>query len=101
MRRLADLLKLGDRVYVYVPAENIRRLFLQNAEAEGFTFGDGVKPTKRKAYDDIYALHSDFTISFVGFVGHMWFRQPNASQSKLVRVDYAAYLAGSDDFIVK
>jgi hypothetical protein len=59
MRTIVNLLNLDDRVYVYVPCKNIRRLFLKNAQEEGFMFGDGVKPTRRRAYDDIYALNKD------------------------------------------
>ena len=94
MRTIAELLNLDGRVYVYVPSKNIRRLFLKNAQKEGFSFDDGAKPTKRRAYDDIYALNKDFTLNFVGYIGHIAFHHPEVPNDyNLIRVDYATYPA--------
>lgn len=97
MKTITKLLNLDGKVYVYLSSDNVARIFLQNAEAEGFRFGDGKKPTKRRK-GDIYALNRDFTIDFVGYVGHMAFHYPN---SNIIRVDYAAYLRGSKNYILK
>ena len=101
MRTIAELLNLDGRVYVYVPSKNIRRLFLKNAQKEGFRFADGVKPTRRRAYDDIYALNKDFTLNFVGYIGHIAFHHPEVPNDyNLIRVDYAAYLSGAENYII-
>ena len=63
MRTIAELLNLDGRVYVYVPSKNIRRLFLKNAQKEGFMFADGVNPTKRRAYDDMAARCSSCALA--------------------------------------
>lgn len=47
MRNVTELSKLNGKVYVYLRDEVIARRFLQDAENEGFTFGDGEKPTAR------------------------------------------------------
>ena len=102
MRTIAELLNLDGRVYVYVPSKNIRRLFLKNAEEEGFRFADGVKPTRRRAYDDIYALNKDFTINYVSYIGHIAFHHPEVPNDyNLIRVDYAAYLSGAENYIME
>ena len=103
MRTIANLLNLDGRVYVYVPSKNIRRLFLKNAGEEGFRFGDGVKPTRRRAYDDIYALNKDFTLNFVGYNGHLAFHHPRffTNDVDLIRVDYSAYLSGAENYIIR
>ena len=102
MRTIAELLNLDGRVYVYVPSKNIRRLFLKNAQEEGFRFADGVKPTRRRAYDDIYALNKDFTLNFVGYIGHIAFHHPEVpNDCNLIRVDYAAYLSGAENYIME
>ena len=102
MRTIAELLNLDGRVYVYVPSKNIRRLFLKNAQEEGFRFADGVKPTRRRAYDDIYALNKDFTINYVGYIGHIAFHHPEVPNDyNLIRVDYAAYLSGAENYIME
>ena len=43
MRTIANLLNLDGRVYVYVPSKNIRRLFLKNAQEEGFMLNFSAK----------------------------------------------------------
>ena len=73
MRTIGHLLTLEGRVYVWLASGNICKLFLKKAEEEGFTFGDGAKPTEREG-SDIFALNRDWTINYVGFTGHMAFR---------------------------
>ncbi|MGN0527249.1 MAG: hypothetical protein ACI4IF_07410 [Acutalibacteraceae bacterium] len=101
MRTIAELLNLDGRVYVYLSSKNVAKIFLQNAEAEGFRFGDGKKPTKRKR-DDIYALNKNFTINYVGYIGHIAFHHPNCFESdNLIRIDYSAYLSGAEKYIIE
>lgn len=102
MRTIAELLNLDGRVYVYVPSKNIRSLFLKNAQEEDFRFADGVKSTRRRAYDDIYVLNKDFTINYVGYIRHIAFHHPsNFDDDKLIRIDYAAYLSGAKNYIIR
>ena len=42
----------------------------QDAENERFTFGDGEKPTARPG-NNLYVVNRDWTISHVGWAGHM------------------------------
>lgn len=100
MRPIGNLLSLEGRVYVYLPSATVSRLFLKNAQEEGFTFGDGVKPTQRHP-SDIFALNRDWTIHYVGFIGHMAFhRSQTVSGEPLIRVDYGKYISGCRDFIL-
>ena len=100
MRTIAELLNLDGRVYVYLSSKNVAKIFLQNAESAGFRFGDGKKPTKRK-WDDIYALNKDFTINYVGYIGHIAFHHPEVPNNyNLIRVDYTAYLSGAEKYII-
>ena len=93
MRKLIDLAKMDEKgVFVYFRTQELCQDFMRAAEAEGITFGDGVKPTQRDV-TDIFALHPDKTIAYVGFVGHMAF-----DAGVRVRVDYEKYLAGEEDF---
>ena len=46
-KTIEELSHSNGRVYVYFKTEAICCQFLIQAEQEGFTFGDGVKPTKR------------------------------------------------------
>lgn len=93
MRKLIDLAKLDEKgVFVYFRTAKLCQDFMRAAEAEGFSFGDDVKPTQRDV-TDIFALHADKTIAYVGSVGHMAF---NAGAR--VRVDYEKYRSGAEDY---
>ena len=100
MRTVSNLLNHEGRIYVYMSGKNITNLFLKHAEEEGFTFGDGVKPTERES-DDLYALNSDWTINYVGYIGHMAFRSVTQIGSQpLIRIDYGKYISGSENYLI-
>ncbi len=69
MQSITELSKLNGRVYVYLPSDEVGIAFMNQAEKEGFTFCDGVKPTQR-AYNRIMAVNSNHTINYVGWAGH-------------------------------
>lgn len=76
------------RIYVYLATESIGRQFLQDAENEGFTFGDGVKPTERHM-SDIIAVNDDMTINYVGTIGRIAYQAADKIGDKpLIRIDY-------------
>ena len=79
---------LPRHTFIYCRSRNISARFLADAEAEGFTFGDGKKPAE-KEQDDIYSLHDDLTISYTGWAGHVMFR--NAA-GNIIRIDYGNIL---------
>ena len=67
---ITDLSKLDGRVYVRLSAPEIGVRFLQQSEAEGFTFTDGAKPTSREAAE-IMAVNPNRTLNYVGTVGRI------------------------------
>lgn len=91
MSKLKNLLSAypNSRIYLHFETSELARRFLADAEAEGFTFGDGAKPTSRKP-DSIFALNDNMTINYVGFVGHMAFGSgtDKIGDKKLVRIEY-------------
>ena len=87
---------LPRHTFIYCRSRNIAARFLADAETEGFTFGDGQRPTA-KEYSDIYSLHDDLTISYTGWAGHLAFRNPAGN---IVRIDYGKYIAGAPDYQV-
>lgn len=100
MRNVTELSKLNGKVYVYLKDEMIARRFLQDAENEGFTFGDGEKPTARPG-NNLYVVNCDWTISHVGWAGHMAFQSAKyVGEQELIRVDYERYLSEEEDFII-
>ena len=100
MRNVTELSKLNGKVYVYLRGEVIARRFLQDAENEGFTFGDGEKPTARLG-NNLYVVNRDWTISHVGWAGHMAFQSAKRiGEQELIRVDYERYLLGEENFVI-
>ena len=99
MRNVTELSKLNGKVYVYLKDKVIARRFMQDAENEGFTFGDGEKPTARPG-NNLYVVNRDWTISHVGWAGHMAFQSAKyVGEQELIRVDYEKYLL-EEDFIL-
>lgn len=76
------------KIYVYLATEDVGKQFLQDAENEGFTFCDGIKPTARTPAN-IMAVNRDNTINYVGTVGRIAFQAANKiGNDLLVKIDY-------------
>ena len=80
------------KVYVYLATDEVCKQFLKDAEDEGFTFTDGMKPTQKHT-SDILAVNPDFTINYVGTIGHIAFKAARRiGNQKLIRIDYREFL---------
>lgn len=102
MRTISNLSKLNGRVYIYLANAEVGIRFLQQAEAEGFTYGDGVRPAER-SYSEIMAINHDRTINFVGTNGRIAFQSGTNTigSEQLIRVDFAKYISGAVDYSFK
>lgn len=100
-RTIDELARLQGRVYVYLTDAAVGAAFLRQAEAEGFTFTDGAKPTARHA-SEIMAVNRDRTLNYVGTNGRIAFGSgiKTAGGERLLRVDYAQYAAGEAAFLL-
>ena len=96
-RTVRDLSRIQGRVYVYLKDKQTGEQFLRAAQAEGFTFGDGAKPSDRH-YSTVMAVKPDGTLHYVGAMGMEAF---GAHYDGIVRVDFAEYMEGSEEFFVK
>ncbi len=93
-KTIKNLVKNSDnKVYVYLANGDIGSRFLRQAESEGFTFGDGAKPTSRH-YARVMAVNGDMTINYVGAVGMMAFGSgtKTVGGKNFVKIDYEKYL---------
>ena len=99
MRTIAELAKEKGRVYVFLSNDEIGNRFLKMAEDEGFTFGDGVKPTDpSRGYEIIMAVNHNKTLSYVGTNGRIAFGSgaPTVNNEKLIRVDFERYICNKN-----
>lgn len=89
----------GKRVYVYLANDRLGKSFLEQAEAEGFVFGDGAKPSER-SYAEIMAVGADGTVNFVNSIGRMAFGAncESVANKRLARVDFGKYESGKADY---
>ena len=90
---IKQLSQMDGRVYVFFRTDDLCQDFLSQAEQEGFTFQDGAKPTDRHT-SDIIAVNNDYTINYVGFVGHVAYGSnvKRIGKDNLIRIDYEEYI---------
>lgn len=88
MKTIKELASMGERVYVHLKDEKTAMSFLRQAESEEFTFGDGVSPSDRH-WSDLYAIHLDGTLNYVGSVGRIEYA---SEADSCVRVEYQELL---------
>ena len=96
MRTIRQLINSDKKVYIFLKNKAIKSRFMSDAEGEGITFGDKVKPTERQA-DDIMALNADGTICFLGWAGRMCYHYGG---NTAIRIDYEKYIDDADDYVV-
>ena len=96
MRTIRQLINPEKKVYIFLKNKAIQSRFMSDAEGEGITFGDKVKPTERYA-DNIMALNADETICFLGWAGRMCYHYGG---NTAIRIDYEKYIDGSDDYVI-
>ena len=96
MRTIKDMLKVSDneKVYVYCKDKETETRFLEDAQKEGFRFGDILPTASHPA--QIIAIEGMDQLAHVGSVGHMAFQA-----GACTRIDYAKYIADEDDFIYR
>lgn len=97
-RTIASLLAEDKKVYLWMADKKVAMQFLQDAEAEGFMFEDGVKPTARDtaAIFRIFSKEKRMLLCYVGAVGHMAFQ---AAKDDTVRIDYQKFASGANDYM--
>ena len=72
IKTITELSRLNGRVYIHLSTDELAKQFMRQAEAEGFTFADGVKPTDRIA-TEVMAVNPNHTINYIGITGHIAF----------------------------
>ena len=93
MRTLTELIKTNSKVFIRLANDNLGQKFMQQAENEGFVY-HGQNPTALHA-ESIMIIHNDYTLgTLVGMAAHMHYHYC----PKEMRVDYARYINGFDDY---
>ena len=96
MRKIRDLINNEKKVYIYLRNRAIVYRFMSDAETQGITYGDGVKPTERPV-DEIMALRPYGTICFLGWAGRMCYHY---GKDQAIRVDYEKYINNENEYLI-
>ena len=98
-RTIKNISEMEGRAYVYLANNEIGNKFMQMAEDEGFTFGDGVKPTERQ-YAEVMAVNHNATINYVGANGRMAFGSgaKTIGDERLIRIDFRKYISDTNEY---
>ena len=72
MRKINELMKRKEKVYVILKTEEIQKNFMSDAEKEGITFSSGESLKGRKC-EDIMVLYADGTLRYLGWAGRIFF----------------------------
>lgn len=104
MRTITNLYNKADIVFIRIDNETTAKKFLQAAFDEGFTVNGESKFKKKLLKHRVYMLHENYVLhSLSGFATHMFYYggvEKNGDES-VVRIDFAKYSNGLDDFIIK
>ncbi len=96
MRTVTNLITPSKHVYVKFNSPALCRQFLLQAEWEGFTAGNGEKPTDIEN-TDILAVADGKRLCRIGWAGRMLYQ---ADTENVIRVDYEKYINGYKRFLV-
>jgi len=77
------------RVYVHLSDIETIRIFINNAEKEGFSFLEN-KRISDMPLDNFYALNKNLTVNYINFIGRVAYQ---CGAEHLLRVDYKKYLS--------
>ena len=102
MRTIKELIDREKKVWFYLDSEETSNAFLEDAEAEGFSFGDGIPPTEKKGVHYVIAAHEDMLLGFLSIT--IWclsFMYRGKKNGVPLRVDYRRYRSEEEDYICR
>ncbi|MBE6663277.1 MAG: hypothetical protein E7602_02100 [Ruminococcaceae bacterium] len=76
------------RVYVHLSDIETIRMFINNAEKEGFSFLEN-KRISDMPLDNFYALNKNLTVNYINFIGRVAYQ---CGAENILRIDYKKFL---------
>ena len=100
MKTIQTLLDTGHRVWFYLRDKETEKLFVKELTAMGATYLNGDLITEENC-SPIMAVHADQKVAHVAiFIWNASFQGAQLSD-KPIKVDYAKYIAGDEDWECK
>ena len=104
MRTIHDLLKEENRIWVYLKDRETERRFAEEINQLGAKYLNGTQVTAENC-SPIMAVHPDLRVAHLMIMIWNSSFSPNfqkhysGDMAKIMKVDYAKYINGEDDFI--
>ena len=110
-RPITELFEHPGVIYIYCSSLPVKRLFARHLAEQGFGFKDGVE----REISNLMIVHRDFTICYCGFICRMQYGwgvnghtiddhrgyTSQDSTSGCTRVDYARFIAGEAEYVIR
>lgn len=103
MRTISNLYNQADIVFIKINNEAAAKLFIKNALKEGFTVNGYSKFKKSLLKNRVYLLYDNYEIrSICGYATHIFYYSgiSESDSQSFVRIDYAKFVSGQDDYII-
>ena len=96
MYLIKDLVEKYHDVWVRCDDKQLQKLFLLQAECEGFLTINGQKPSELNC-QKLYGISDDMTMGYLSSM--IWSLTQNNSNDQHIRIDFGKYIAGLDAVI--
>lgn len=104
MRSIQDLLKEGKKLWIYLRDQETEQKFVEELNQLGAKYLNGAQVTTQNC-SPIMAVHPDLRVAHLMIMIWNASFSPNFQKhysgdvNKILKVDYAKYINGEDDFI--
>lgn len=96
--KIKELFKKNtERVYFYLPTDEIKRKFAEMAGEEGFVNTEGESANVMKP-QTIMSIHKDGVVFFCGQPGHYIMGQKKIYDRTIVRIDFEKFVSGKKNY---
>ncbi len=94
---IKDLVDQYQEVWIRCADKRLQKLFLWQAENEGFLTVNGQKPTELNC-QELYGISADMTMGYLS--GMIWSLTKNNPYDNHTRIDFGKYISGLDALII-
>ena len=98
MRTLKSLIKNKPDVWIFCRNERLQRVFLLQAENEGFLTINGQNPNTLN-HHQLYGITNKMKVGYLSAMIWVFTAKAGSKKNNTERIDYEKYLAGESDYL--
>ena len=101
-RTIKELFEKVDKVYFYLPDDETKKSFAENADREGFVYRGSVRTRDRKP-NGVMSIDKNGIICVIGMQGNVIMRHFAEGDrfDNILCIDYKKYISSDDDYYFK